>query len=331
MTVATSGASGATTGAAPAGALDVREAGSGGLAALVANAKPMFVDLSAGTIGGLCCVAVGHPFDTAKVLMQAQSTTEVRYAAKPTSTLGCLVSLVKTRGVWNGLYAGAGPAVLANALENAVLFMSYAQILKTTDAIFERVVGDRPMSEATAALGKGAVAGSMAAIVASAILCPIELVKVRVQAGEGPSAMHCAATVLRREGVAGLFHGMGATVAREVPGNIAFFGVYEFARAALDGNQFMTSTDAQVLTAGGLGGTAFWLVALPADAIKTQQQLFSSTKLNMRETSAMIMRTEGLRGFYRGLMATVVRAFPSNAALFWGVERTRDFLENVLP
>lgn len=37
-------------------------------------------DIAAGTAGGIAVVCVGHPFDTVKVLLQTQSSTNPQYA-----------------------------------------------------------------------------------------------------------------------------------------------------------------------------------------------------------------------------------------------------------
>ena len=40
-------------------------------------------DVTAGTVGGISVVAVGHPFDTLKVRLQTQSVTKPVYGARP--------------------------------------------------------------------------------------------------------------------------------------------------------------------------------------------------------------------------------------------------------
>mmetsp|Transcript_22549 Transcript_22549/g.39971 ORF Transcript_22549/g.39971 Transcript_22549/m.39971 type:complete len:313 (-) Transcript_22549:135-1073(-) len=285
-------------------------------------AWPFFVDATAGTVGGACCVLMGHPLDTAKVLMQAQSSTS-RY---PT-TIGCLIELQKTRGVVRGWYAGGGAALVANSAENACLFASYLPLSNAVDDALQSAPFSKfsvLQSQNNVALVKGAVAGSLAAVLASAVLCPIELVKVRVQTGEAASTLQCTTNILRQSGIRGLFVGLGATVLREVPGNIAFFGAYEYCLATFERRNIFQSNDSRVLVAGGLGGIGFWLVALPADAIKTQQQVFRDTP-TFATAALDIYRNQGLRAFYRGLIPVVARAFPSNAALFWGVAKTKEF------
>jgi Mitochondrial carrier protein len=43
-----------------------------------------------------------------------------------------------------------------------------------------------------------------------------------------------------------------------------------------------------------------------------------------------IARERGIGGLYSGLLPTVVRAFPANAALFLGVEMSKRFFDDVV-
>mmetsp|Transcript_16240 Transcript_16240/g.26487 ORF Transcript_16240/g.26487 Transcript_16240/m.26487 type:complete len:282 (-) Transcript_16240:1603-2448(-) len=265
-----------------------------------------FVDAFSGTVGGACCVLVGHPFDTAKVLMQTGGH------GVPKSTLGCMSFAVRSRGIVNGLYAGGGASLAANASENAVLFMSYGQISNWSSRVSEN------------AFVRGAVAGSLASFVASFVLCPIELCKIRSQMGiQKMDLFRSARLVVREKGLLGLYEGYSATLMREVPGNIGFFGVYEYSKMFLEKKGWFYNTDLRVMVSGGLGGIGFWLISMPADAVKTRQQAFSGSLFG---TVSTIFRTSGVRGFYAGLAPAVIRAFPANAALFWGVEKSKQLL-----
>jgi solute carrier family 25 carnitine/acylcarnitine transporter 20/29 len=49
--------------------------------------------------------------------------------------------------------------------------------------------------------------------------------------------------------------------------------------------------------------------------------------LSLRAALREVLRENGVRGFYRGWSAAVLRAFPANAALFWGVEMSNSLLQ----
>lgn len=53
------------------------------------------------------------------------------------------------------------------------------------------------------------------------------LCNVQVNAQHYRNPIHCLKLTVKEEGVRGLTRGLGATLAREVPGNALFFVVYE--------------------------------------------------------------------------------------------------------
>lgn len=71
---------------------------------------------------------------------------------------------------------------------------------------------------------------------------------------------------------------------------------------------------------GGLAGEALWLGSYPFDVIKSKmqsdgfgaQQKYSS----MRDAFAQTWRGEGMRGFWKGLGPTLLRAMPVSAGTF---------------
>lgn len=69
-------------------------------------------------------------------------------------------------------------------------------------------------------------------------------------------------------------------------------------------------------------------MTLPLDAVKTTIQVHSGPlpTPRIRDVVRGVWGQHGLSGFYRGLSAAVVRAFPANAALFVGYEWTKMLL-----
>ena len=82
------------------------------------------------------------------------------------------------------------------------------------------------------------------------------------------------------------------------------------------------------IIAGGFGGVCFWASVYPIDVVKSRIQVETQHQ-SMSSVLALIIRTEGIRGLYKGLTPTLLRAFPSTAALFVTYEYTKEMLTKV--
>lgn len=126
-------------------------------------------DMLAGSLAGAAVVMVGQPLDTVKTKLQ---TFRGLYAG----SAQCLAHTYRTSGV-RGLYAGSSPAVLASVAENSVLFACYG----LCQQMVATATGARDAKQMDAL--SNAVAGCAASFFSSVVLCPAELVKIKLQAG----------------------------------------------------------------------------------------------------------------------------------------------------
>lgn len=158
-------------------------------------------------------------------------------------------------------------------------------------------------------------------------------------AGSGASAggvkyggpMDVAKHVLRSEGgVRGLFKGMVPTLAREVPGNAAMFGVYEGIKQYFAGGPDTSGLGrGSLIVAGGLAGATFWASVYPTDVVKSVIQVdnFKNPKYSGSiDAFKKILASEGVKGLYKGFGPAMARSIPANAACFLAYEITRSSL-----
>lgn len=119
---------------------------------------------------------------------------------------------------------------------------------------------------------------------------------------------------------------MASTIARETPSYGVYFSSYEYfcRKLTRPGERVQDLDGLRLMLAGGLGGIASWLVTYPFDVAKTviQSQNLSNKKdakkfATMRKVFKHYYRADGYRFFFRGLNATIVRAFPTNAVTFF--------------
>ncbi|XP_052170308.1 mitochondrial carnitine/acylcarnitine carrier-like protein [Diospyros lotus] len=290
-------------------------------------------DLLSGTVGGASQLIVGHPFDTIKVKLQSQPTPLPGQPPKYSGAMDAVRQTLASEGP-RGLYKGMGAPLATVAAFNAVLFTVRGQM--------ESLLRSEPGMPLT--VNQQIVAGAGAGVAVSFLACPTELIKCRLQAQSaladaggaavvvkygGP--MDVARHVLRSEGgIRGLFKGLVPTLAREVPGNAAMFGVYEALKQYLAGGQDTSKLGrGSLIVAGGLAGASFWAFVYPTDVIKSVIQVddYKNPKFSgSMDAFGKILRSEGAKGLYKGFGPAMTRSVPANAACFLVYEVTRSSL-----
>ena len=79
-------------------------------------------DVFAGTCGGITVTLLGHPFDTVKVLLQTQSSTNPVYSG----AVDAATKVLKSEGI-GGLYKGVMSPLAGQMFFRATLFFAYAR------------------------------------------------------------------------------------------------------------------------------------------------------------------------------------------------------------
>ncbi|KAK0188363.1 carnitine/acyl carnitine carrier [Armillaria mellea] len=239
------------------------------------------LDFFAGTISGIAGLIVGYPFDTVKVRFQNPEMT-----GKYRSTMHALATIIKEER-FIGMYKGITSPLATAALMNGLVFASYQ--------FFMKIQLENNSSIPT--LTQIALAGAGSGIVSSIVTTPTELIKIRQQSLLVPSSTYeVILDILRKNGIRGLYRGMGATALRDLGYGSYFFAVhfyvslsmtvrresqYEatsryFMPSQVDG-QVRTPPWAAMLLAGGVAGIAGWMTTFPLDVVKTRMQSTESS------------------------------------------------------
>ncbi|XP_075949153.1 solute carrier family 25 member 45 [Anarhichas minor] len=270
-----------------------------------------FMEFVAGSISGALGLAVGHPLDTVKVRLQAQSVY--------TGILHCMSKTYSNEGL-HGFFKGMAFPVLTTGITNAVVFGSYSNAL---DYLTQSQHSDQGKPASAAQVF---AAGCFSGLMQVCVYAPIDLVKVRlqgqttVQRYRGP--VHCVAVILNEEGPKGLFRGGLAIALRDIPCYGLYFLPYEVTRKALTKSGKEPGTFA-IMMAGGMAGVVTWAFATPMDVVKARLQMSGA---GGREYTGVLhcmrvsYREEGARVFFKGLLLNSLRAFPVNAVTFLSYE-----------
>ncbi|CAF1494174.1 unnamed protein product [Adineta ricciae] len=279
----------------------------------------------AGGVGGICLVLIGHPPDTIKVRLQTMP--EPKKGEKPlyNGAMDCVKKTVKKEGFLS-LYRGVGSMFVGVTPTSALSFFgnSIGKKMQTPSR-----------SDGEYSLPQSFIAGSVAGITNTIVLTPVERVKCLLQAQEAAKlnknvstteykgSFDCAKQLYQKGGITNLYRGTVITVIRGVPTWGVYFCTYDGMKRLLKPKGFSKKLSPwRTILAGGTAGLFSWLIAMPADILKSRLQSAPSDRYpnGARDVFRELMRKEGIGSFYKGTTAILIRAFPANAACFLGYE-----------
>uniref|UniRef100_A0A6B2LCF2 Mitochondrial carrier protein n=1 Tax=Arcella intermedia TaxID=1963864 RepID=A0A6B2LCF2_9EUKA len=282
-------------------------------------------EIIASSLGGMCGCFVGYPLDTLKVRLQTRSS--------PHSALWYATEMLKKEGPLS-FYRGLSAPLVGAVPINASYFLGYywgKRLFWNPDTI-------KNNDFARIALAS-AVAGMFVAPVYSVVdrmKCIMQVQRVHsiFPNMEFKSAYELLRYMYGEYGWYCCCRGFWATIMRDVPGSVFYFGTYDWVKGKLskDGKASVPIT----MLSGGLGGMLYWVVVMPMDTLKTLVQTNPPTE---GKGAARIL-VEKVRGegpfrayasLYRGLTPVLLRAFPSNAATFSGYELIKYFFSVLSP
>ncbi|KAG0233541.1 hypothetical protein BGW42_007376 [Actinomortierella wolfii] len=292
----------------------------------------------AGVASGVTKLAVGHPFDTIKVRMQVRDDLErnlrlIIFASIITSMAQTLPDLdkgfnVRNRTVQWTLALSHGnfeEGRTEGAVQRLGSLSNYKLLLQGGDPTVKLT----PWQTGLAGIGAG--------ITVSFVAAPVEHIKARLQVQydaktklySGP--IDCAKQLIRNNGIRGLWKGLVPTMWFR-SWFFMWWSSYEIYGGLMRKYTNM-SEPAINFWAGGLGANTFWLFSFPHDVIKnrimTQPDVKNPPFPNIRSVAKHIYRTEGLKGFYRGFVPCLLRAFPTNACALTSFELTMRWLRAI--
>ncbi|CAF0737447.1 unnamed protein product [Adineta steineri] len=291
------------------------------------NVDP-FKNFIAGGVGGACLVIIGHPPDTIKVRLQTMPHPKKGEKPIYDGAIDCVKKTVKKEGFLS-LYRGVGSMFVGVTPTSALSFFgnSIGKKIQTPS----RDDGDYSIPQLF-------LAGSIAGITNTIVLTPVERVKCLLQAQEAAKlnknvsstvyngSFDCAKQLYKKGGIQNLYRGAGITVVRGIPTWGVYFSTYDTLKRLLRPDGFTFTTEKlstwRTILAGGTAGLLSWLVAMPADVLKSRLQSAPSDKYpnGARDVFRELRKKEGLGSLYRGTTAILIRAFPANAACFLGYE-----------
>lgn len=181
------------------------------------------------------------------------------------------------------------------------------------------------------------VNGGASGMLATCIMQPVDMVKVRIQLGDKGGPITVAKNLIRAQGFGSLYKGLSAGLLRQATYTTARLGIYnnifEMAKSMNDNKPLpLWQKAACGLTAGGLGA----LVGSPADLslirMQADTQLPPAERRNYKhafDALGRIVKEEGVGGLFTGAGPTVVRAMALNMGMLASNEQAKEMLEDL--
>lgn len=118
-------------------------------------------------------------------------------------------------------------------------------------------------------------AGGFSAIPGSAVMVPGDRIKVILQTQDAKNPLYkgpidCAKGIWKADGLRGLYKGSALTLLRDGPGSVAYYGAYDIMKQSMSDNGKQPLSPAKIIFAGGMAGVFNWIVAVPADVLKSR-------------------------------------------------------------
>eukprot|EP00934_Nitzschia_sp_Nitz4_P006142 Nitzschia sp. Nitz4//scaffold262_size27079//14400//15338//NITZ4_008221-RA/size27079-processed-gene-0.9-mRNA-1//-1//CDS//3329544754//6132//frame0 len=282
------------------------------LATADAGVIPLPTRMALSAVSGMGAATVCHPLDVIRVQMQS-------YSYK--STADAAVSIYRSAGLVNGLYAGISAAYLRQWLYGSCRMGIYSYLLEQA----KNKQGDN-ISFATK-LGMGCISGGIGSFVGT----PSEVALVRMGADSKlppaerrnyTSVLNCLTRIAKEEGVTKLWRGATPTVLRATLLSSASLGVTSQAKIYLiDTGYFGPKGEwmgglPMMFCATLVSSFCANVVANPFDVIKTRMQnmpLGPDGKPlydNMVDCFVKSVRNEGPMVLYKGFTPAFVKLAP---------------------
>eukprot|EP00250_Pteridium_aquilinum_P017673 c23730_g1_i1 orf=622-1707(+) len=174
------------------------------------------------------------------------------------------------------------------------------------------------------------IAGGAAGITAASLTYPLDLVRTRLAAQRNEKyyrgIAHALQTIMRDEGLKGLYKGMGATLLGVGPNIAINFCVYETLKSVWTEKRLEVPGVWSSLAFGSAAGIASSTATFPLDLVRRRMQLQGAAgsapvyKGGVLGTFVHIRKTEGWRGLYRGILPEYLKVVPSVGIVFMTYE-----------
>ena len=268
--------------------------------------------LLAGSFSAVLGDAVAFPLDTIKVRMQANPARSVK---------GAWTAIIREGGI-ACIFRGIGASAFRQSTYGGTRMFLYTPICNAISS-----------QATTSGLHVQLCAGALSGLVASAIFCPTDVIKIRMQTRlDYKGILDAFSSIVRTEGPQMLWRGVGPTSTRAAVVAAAELGTYDAVKsAALQSSHSANFPTAAYALASIVATFVSVIASYPIDTAKTimiNQGLrgAQNTYRNMGHCIWARFHQLGPLGVYRGCMPSLSRSLVCNVVLFLSHEHIRNFV-----
>jgi len=273
------------------------------------------IDFTLGGVSAAVSKTAVAPIERVKLLLQVQaSSTQIKPEDRYTGIANCFVRVSKEQGfasLWRGNLANVIRYFPTQALNFA--------FKDTFKEIFMKGIKKEEFWKF--ALGNIA-AGSAAGASSLCFVYPLDFARTRLAADVGKDKtnrqftglLHCISSIMKTDGVIGLYRGFVVSIQGIIVYRGAFFGLFDTAKAFIPTEYkgfkrvFASWAVAQTVTA--IAG----VISYPFDTVRRRMMMQSGRKAgqekeykNTLDCWIKISRKEGMGAFFRGALSNVLR------------------------
>ncbi|XP_052584656.1 solute carrier family 25 member 48 isoform X7 [Peromyscus californicus insignis] len=215
-----------------------------------------------------------------------------------------------------GFFKGMSFPLASIAVYNSVVF----GVFSNTERFLSRHRYGEPEAGPGRSLSDLLLASMVAGVVSVGLGGPVDLIKIRLQMQTQPfreanhglktravalgeqaayhGPIHCIATIVRTEGLAGLYRGASAMLLRDIPGYCLYFIPYVFLSEWITPEACTGPSPHAVWLAGGIAGAISWGTATPMDVVKSRLQadgVYLNRYSGVLDCISQSYRQEGLK------------------------------------
>ncbi|KAG6640204.1 hypothetical protein I3843_10G148200 [Carya illinoinensis] len=256
---------------------------------------------TAGAISGAAAKTFTAPLERIKLLMQTHGVRVGGESAKKAIGFVEAITLIgKEEGI-RGYWKGNLPQVIRVIPYSAVQLFAY----ETYKKLFRGKDGELSV------IGRLA-AGACAGMTSTFITYPLDVLRLRLAVEPGYRTMsEVALNMLREEGFASFYYGLGPSLIGIAPYIAVNFCVFDLVKKALP-EKYQKRTETSLLTAV-LSASLATVTCYPLDTVRRQMQIKGTPYKSVLDAFPGIVARDGIIGLYRGFVPNALKTLPSSS------------------